>query len=83
VLVVDDADGEARAFYSAAIHLVEVFRSFCWLDMRFLKLAGLTLCAISLTSFMIVSADAATAYHSPQHHYHHHHAGKGKTGGRH
>jgi hypothetical protein len=51
--------------------------------MRFLKLAGLTLCAISLTSFMIVSADAATASHSPQHHYHHHHAGKGKTGGRH
>jgi hypothetical protein len=51
--------------------------------MRFLKLAGLTLCAISLSSFMIVSVDAATAYHSPQHHYHHHHAAKGKTGGRH
>jgi hypothetical protein len=66
--------------------------------MRFLKLAGLTLCAISLSSFMIVSADAATTgyhhyhpyhhYHGyhPYHHYHgyhHYHAAKGKTGGRH
>jgi hypothetical protein len=54
------------------------------LEMRFLKLVGLTLCAISLSSFMIISADAATGkYHSVKHHYHHHHAAKGKTGGRH
>jgi hypothetical protein len=55
------------------------------LEMRFLKLAGLTLCAISLSSFMIVSADAATTgkYHSVKHHYHHHHAAGGKRGGKH
>ena len=56
--------------------------------MRFLKLAGLTLCAISLSSFMIVSADAATtgyhhyhAYHG-YHGYHHHHAVGAKRGGK-
>jgi hypothetical protein len=55
------------------------------LEMRFLKLVGLTLCAISLSSFLIASAHAATTgkYHSVKHHYHHHHAAKGKTGGRH
>jgi len=48
--------------------------------MRFLKLAGPTLCAISLSSFMIISANAATGkYHSVKHHYHHHHAAKGKN----
>ncbi len=50
--------------------------------MRFLNLVGLALCAISLSSFMIVSADAAQGK-MPKHHYHHHHATKGKGGGRH
>lgn len=56
--------------------------------MRFLKLVGLTLCAISLSSFLIASVHAAQSnmpakHHSVKHHYHHHHAAKGKTGGRH
>jgi hypothetical protein len=51
--------------------------------MRFLKLAGLTLCAMSLSSFMIVSADAAKSQMTGKHHYHHHHVTKGKGGGRH
>jgi len=58
------------------------------LEMRFLKLVGLTLCAISLSSFLIASVHAAQSnmpakHHSVKHHYHHHHAAKGKTGGRH
>jgi hypothetical protein len=51
--------------------------------MRALKVVGLMLCAISLSSFMIASANAAKSQMTGKHHYHHHHATKGKGGGRH
>jgi Spy/CpxP family protein refolding chaperone len=55
--------------------------------MRFLKTVGLTLCAVSLSAFVVASANAQDKPMMKKHHhhhgYHHHHVTKGKGGGRH
>jgi hypothetical protein len=57
------------------------------LEMRFLKTVGLSLCAVSLSAFVVASANAQDKPMMKKHHhhhgYHHHHVTKGKGGGRH